>query len=410
MKKLVAISVLFALLTGAAFAEVTFSGGLATGIRVMFGEGYSSPNAIPFIPAHIGNANSPLQLDLNGAFKHSSDKAGGNFQIRARGNTGGLQTDRNAWLWYQPMDMLRISVGILEVGSYNTPSRADARNNVGRGTGIHFDLTPMDGLSFGLTINPNNADTNLRFGVRYQMPEVFVAVANASINNMGRNSRAPINGAPTVSGSPAHGRIGGVDMAFGFNVLALASVGVTELSADLSIAGIGVEQDKNALGVVSNFDIVPTIAIGQRLRFVLGDLSIVEELHVTLQDAFYSTHATGGTSNYAKIDVTVIRAHLGVSYKIDTITPSLNFGLVINGLTNPAADGYRDFRAWDATNSPNAARKDGNMGFIINPNVAFPLGEGGPSVTLGYGMDIDIPKDGDARLNHGIYANFSISF
>jgi len=384
MKKLLAVSVLFALLTGAAFAQVAFSGGIETGVRMQFG----GPEGAEIDPVifETRNFDGTIRINLNGSYTHSSGTAGGNFQLRGQ-NTNVLSAGRNAWLWYQPMDMLRIHVGLLDGDGFGTPSRVDTSNGVGGGSGIHFRLTPMDGVRVGFTINPNgNTELmDIRFGLVYAMDGVFRAVANAAILAVGSDNVTPD---PTSTSATARAGLGGMNFGFGVNILALADAGVTELSVDVGIAGLGFD----------NYD--PNISIGQRLNFKLGDLTLTEQLLVML-------------AQKDPIDLPLaIRASIVGAYKIDTITAGLGVGFVFNGLPNG------DPRAWDGTGivSVNAtssdpyytSRAEKNMGLVINPYVTFPLG--GPNVTIGYGANVAMPDGGDTYMIHTVYATFGINF
>jgi len=365
MKKLLAVSVLFALLTGAAFAQLTFSGGVETGVQMRFGTAYEDPNSPQFTIRNF-DVNGGARLNLNGAFTHSSGTAGGNFQLRVdyANGTNALQ-NRQAWLWYQPMDMLRIHVGKLDGDGFGTGSRLDVSNDVGGSTGIHFRITPMDGLRVGLTLTNNNAENSsintldLRFGFVYTMAGTFRLAANVALNDL----------ANSTSGAAKP-----INMAFGLNVLALADMGITALSVDAAMNNIGVD------------GVDPTINLGQRLTFAKDAISVTEELRID------------DITNKAT-DFMSIRLHLNGSYKIDTITAGLAVGFGLNRMSGT------DPRAWDGTGG--AATEDYNT-LVINPYVTFPLA--GPNVTIGYGANVGMPKDGDTVMNHAIYVNFSIGF
>ena len=369
MKKLVAISVLFALLTGAAFAEVTFSGSVQSGFRLGFGDSY--PNGEFSIRDF--DVNGGARVNLNGAFTHSSGTAGGAFQIRADWtglSTGPVFQNRNAWLWFQPMDILRIHIGRIDGDGFGTGSRVDTHNGVGGNGAIaaHLRFTPIDGLRVGLTFLQESAALNtlktpdIAFGFAYTMANTFRAVASARIVDLGAE------------------KFQGMMLGFGLNILALADMGFSAISFDAEIGsltlGLGKEGNDNA-----------PIAIGQRITFATGGLTITEELRVDM----------GGSITK---DEMAIRVRLDGSYKIDTITAGVGFGLGINRTQNGT-----DPRPWDGTNG--AFTKD-YMLLIVNPYLTFPLG--GPNVTMGYSIAVGMPKTGDAVINNAIYATASISF
>lgn len=363
MKKLVAISVLFALLTGAAFAQVTFSGGVNTGIAMGFS---SVEGEDPIIFTGHAFDLFDARVDLNGAFTHESGNAGGNFQLRAEyGFTGTGSLDlRNAWLWFQPMDMLYISLGRLDGDGFGTPSVIDASNGVGGNIGLHFRLTPIDGLRVGFTLNTEQdgefGTMGMGIGFDYTMADTFRAVANVGIADLGADYKT------------------GMDMAFGVSILALADMGFSEISVDVGLGGLGIE-NKDA-----------EVAIGQRLKFETGDLAVTQQLRVDL----------GGKGN-ANIpeEKMAMRVGLEATYKINDITAGIGFGLGVNRF------GSEDPRWWDGTGGDFVEKA---MTLVINPFVKFPLA--GPEITIGYGANVSIPEKGDNTINSGIYLLAGISF
>lgn len=391
MKKLVIISVLFALLTGAAFAEVTLSGSVETGIQLQFdntdwhGEDFAIRNFDAF----------GARVNLTGVATTSAGTAGLNFRLRGQ-TAGDVFSVPYAWVWYQPMDMLRIMVGKLDGDGFGTGSRIDASNDVGGSTGLHFRLTPMDGLRVGLTLtntsfkggsggfgghsSGNINDTSLRIGVVYTMADTFRAAINAAI---------PFNGI-SMTDDKAENIATGINMAFGVQILALKDLGFSVISVDALLENLG--DDRFVTGTKDKRD--ASVAIGQRLTFATGDLTVTEELRVDI----------GGkqTANGIPKDKMAMRVNLTGAYKIDTLTANLGIGL---GVNRAGGNAGADPRSWNGTGQ--AFSEDG-ICFVINPSVTFPLA--GSNVTIGYGMNAYTIKDKDPKIGNAIYANFSISF
>jgi len=156
MKKIIAISVMFALIAGAAFADVTFGGGLGWHLELL-----KSDNAKIWAPDGSGGylmdpvadysetlasalagrpyaesdatqtaigTSKPIYsaIAFNGASLDASfegDNYGGKVRLHPMGNTPWWSFESNynpyAFLWWKPIDMFQITVGLND-GSYGT--------------------------------------------------------------------------------------------------------------------------------------------------------------------------------------------------------------------------------------------------------------------------------------------------
>jgi len=170
MKKLIAVSVALVLVAGSAFADVTWGGEAQVGVRLAHGSNDDDSDVVGYLrSAGVGLSASATRETNVGTF-------GGFGELW--GDLSDDSLDVTAVVWWEPISMLRIVAGN-DVGWLNGIGRAGDnfnRNGVGVGdrwipdavgagvgfmggvgTGLAFNLTPMDMVNFGVAL-PYNFD------------------------------------------------------------------------------------------------------------------------------------------------------------------------------------------------------------------------------------------------------------
>jgi len=132
MKKLIAISVIFALVAGAAFAELSVGGQLQIGTTLLSGNSDADDVNMGGQKAHEAKAK----------FSFGDGESGGQFGINASGDWLPPATNHlvdNAWgfMYWRPVEAFRIQVGNNPDGNFGTAQisgwgfTAEAKNSVG---------------------------------------------------------------------------------------------------------------------------------------------------------------------------------------------------------------------------------------------------------------------------------------
>jgi hypothetical protein len=112
MKKLIAISVMCALVVGAAFAETSLGGQVFVGGALLRGDNIKDSQ-----PTTVGLGNDQYNTALKVSFSEGS--AGG--RIRILGTNAGASDIFDEWFgWWRPIPQLRIQVGVNKDGDWGT--------------------------------------------------------------------------------------------------------------------------------------------------------------------------------------------------------------------------------------------------------------------------------------------------
>ena len=361
MKKFLVVLLILAV-AGGAFAQLTLTGNVTGGVQTLldFDKETYYLNGRP--------NDGAFRMQLNGAYTNADKTSGANFQLRF--NQGGLSamgndvlgpTIESAYGWFKPMDIITIYAGRNGVGGFGTPASVDVSNGVigDARLGLSIKLEPMDGLVVGFTVNPGILGNEAiwralyKFGMTYTMPDLVKIVANGSVNN------------------------GRINVAAGFDILALKDMGITKLAVDAALEGL------------NYFDNNGLFQLGQTVTYASGDIS------ATLR----STQLLPLGANSATDKGMVIRIHATGSYTMGDIVPSLGVGFVMNGGTS-----ITDHRSWNGLAS--AYAKDTN-GLIINPQVQFKIGGG--TIDFGYSAMVQMHDTND-HFKNSIYVNFNRAF
>jgi len=122
MKKIIAISVMLALIAGAVFAETSVSGGVETRFSIAKqtadkfdsdGDGTLDKTPDPVMGGSIGNA----EIKLSGA--NDEGTLGGTFRLRAQALAGGDDYNQ-VFVWWKPVEMVKIWLGVDADGMFDT--------------------------------------------------------------------------------------------------------------------------------------------------------------------------------------------------------------------------------------------------------------------------------------------------
>jgi hypothetical protein len=182
MKKLIAIAVVFVLVAGAAFADISVSG--AAGGKVIVGEGHSNSstsNAPGAVTTESGDntvAGAITDVKIEASAQNEDGTFGGAVRLFTWGGWGGGIMGR-ANAWWKPIEQLRLQVGsgldgslgfdnILGWGFYESAgglmvyedaNKYDPRygynslyGGAGDGAGLLVTLTPIPALEFNVFV------------------------------------------------------------------------------------------------------------------------------------------------------------------------------------------------------------------------------------------------------------------
>jgi hypothetical protein len=229
MKKIIAISVMFALFAGAVFAETSVSGGVETRFTLIDGVSQEGSKVKPKMYGSISTANMKLsganeEGTLGGAVKirmedlvGNGNRDGQNLGTPSTGDSGGntnngLYRNSNvfhqAFVWWKPIPQLNIFLGIDPDGKFGTDPLASwgyhkgaegYMNNHDWGVwrslfignwdtfGLALSIYPMDGLDINIVI-PTGAggwpyqESGYYTSAKWRLDEMFIAGLRLNIN------------------------------------------------------------------------------------------------------------------------------------------------------------------------------------------------------------------------------------
>jgi hypothetical protein len=148
MKKTLVVLLILAVAGGLFAQDITFSGDVKTGLRFRAESGVDNP-ADPLVDLYHDDAAGP-QFTVYGTY--TADNYGLKLGIIGDASADPIVNVDNIFLWFKPLDVLKISAG---KGFGDIPNVYDWAT--GGGPGIQFLVTPIEGLTIGLTLNaPGN--------------------------------------------------------------------------------------------------------------------------------------------------------------------------------------------------------------------------------------------------------------
>ena len=171
MKKIIAILVVFAMVTGVAFAETRVGGSVETRWTIVSGNSApGNPDAMSQMSVHAA------VISLSGG--NDDGTYGGTFQLTfdnggSGGDIKGQYWPERAFVWWQPIPQVKLILGIDGNGMFNTANlsrwghhRMPRNVSVENWDAHNFLLGNYDGLGAHFIINPiDNLFINLVFGL-----------------------------------------------------------------------------------------------------------------------------------------------------------------------------------------------------------------------------------------------------
>jgi len=164
MKKIIAISLMFALVAGAVFADTSVGGGVETHFSLVDKTGKEDDDPT------MGGSVATAQIVLTGA--NADGTLGGRFRFRNTKISGSPQYDQ-VYVWWKPIEQVKIFLGIDQDGMFDTASIVGWSFHAGDndyifnhmwdhwravfpgnwdGFGLAFSFYPMPGLDINLVI------------------------------------------------------------------------------------------------------------------------------------------------------------------------------------------------------------------------------------------------------------------
>jgi hypothetical protein len=346
------IVILILAVAGGLFAQ-SFGGGVSSGLILAFGEdGHSFYTS-------KSDGGDQYGYYFGWGWTGDSGRVGG--EINAAGGNGDGWNFDGSNIWFKPLDILTVKGGGGGIGGFGTPGSVGASNDAAdKGVGVNLLLEPITGFGLGLGVGPADGEevgkAVYTVGVKYLLSGLANIVANLGYNG----------------GTEA------VGAAFGVDVLALSSAGLSKLAVDVGISGL------------NDFDGAGKITVGPRIGFAVGDLSGGLRANIYLP--------MGG---YENEDLNVA-ANANVSYPIGAITAGLGVGFQLKDAVT--ASGKFNPGSWDGL-SKNFSSADSSV-LTINPSISYKVAEA--AFSTGYGLRMDI--GGAAKMIHEIYTGVSIDF
>jgi hypothetical protein len=287
MKKLIAISVMFALVAGAVFAETSVSGGVEARLNVYeatmgdWGPGYDGSFPKPV----TGGSISTGQIKLAG----SADDAtmGGALRMRWHYVTGDGNNTRwsQAYIWWKPFEQMRLWLGVDDDGMFEIGQLTSWAFH--QGSESYLVLHNWD---FWRSIFPGNFDT---FGAAlsfYLVPglDINLVIPTGQSTGWPRHHNDAINQKPEIESVYA----GSLQLTAGYAIqdvgkIALAYIGsgqsyMSDDTTDFGKAAFAfysgslVDGLQFQLGVATDFlkDVTAPIAVGLGVHFNAGDFGL----------------------------------------------------------------------------------------------------------------------------------------
>ena len=407
MKKFLVLGLILAV-AGGAFAQITFSGSINTGIGVVIPDrNISTDPAIRFQRDAFGAR--PLQVDLNATATNSDGTASVHFGFRSTGAGFDLLAGNVRFNFLD--NTLQLIAGRSGPGGFGTGAPRGQDFDLATGDTGHFSVvfnaTPE--LRFGLTIRPGHGGANVLLknipitaGVRYAIPNV------GSINlNFRFNEGASI----VPSGSIAFPFNNRIDVAIGANLAPLVDgTGLTRLAfsfAAIDLTKKRIIQGATGQAVTGAGNAMETITLefSEGLTYVADALTIGADLRQTIGLRTGQSMAMN------------LHFRLFGSYRVnDIITPGIDIGFVMgndarnpSSHTDPAAVTYGGMyqRPADALGQAAVGPLTDRMGVAVNPYVNFAVG---PAITMQLGYTFARNLKGASFMTNAVYFNVGMSF
>ena len=425
MKKLIAISVMLALVAGAAFAEVAVGGQFFVG-----GQFLNGTNVEKTVPGTAAIAN-----DHNTAFKFSfgNSDAGGRLKFRFDGMSGNSTAGDHDWFGYwKPIPQLRLQVGRDSDGNFGTAQITgwgfvgDHKNSLGAlneysgpvfglahsrtgyypGTGatpnFQVSVFPVDGLAVNLWV-PFTGAANA--GARYSKFEAqvtynFADVGRATLSYQNRPGYLRGSSEPDAwwgsSDQTETSKIWGSffltaveGMAFDLGIAYHFPLSNEGKERSYEMAG----QTLKEATAITNYP----IEIGFGYRITLGDFGF------KLRSGFELGASTSdGKKTFTDDSVTRISVNILPSYKIGALTAYLYSGLGIQSVA--------DYKKTGALPGAVTNKSNSVASWWINPYLNIPAGDFKFQVGLRFYSDgVKAQLDGKGGLD-GAKVNWEIPF
>jgi hypothetical protein len=362
MKKFIAFSIVFTLLSAAVFAEITVTGSAAT---LFIPIGAVMPDVGDTeIGAGLGrNGAANTEVALNFAGTTESGKAGFQFQWRPRLTGGALDLSGMgdfAGLWIKPVDWIRIDAGKFAnsdiqgrlgagawFGAYEVPRPGEGEifNNFSTNAGIMAALTPSAVNGLGVYVAVKNItdsaasqkDRNGTWGVNRGIAYIYEntqAAVSYAIPNIGLVRAQYVGAHPAVTTSATAVLPSGLWAITAPQIqAAFAFTGVPNLTVDVggkySLPVTDPKPEEAFLGpdeteVPGTFK--APIAVGLGVKYVAGNLTAT-----VIVDGKFAGSYKLGTADAIDLGIE-LRPWLSVNYKLnDTFTVQGEGGIVYAG-------------------------------------------------------------------------------
>jgi hypothetical protein len=388
MKKSFLTFLVLALMAGGLSAQgFTWSGVFNSGLGLVSSDQGSDPYVTA---AGVDSGTNGYRLRLNGAYTNQDSNAGFRVRIQSQNrlhpvndaDTGGLFSLPYAYGWIKPLDILTLTGGLVDDGTWAT---GVSSRDAGEGLGLLVKLSPITGLDLGLgayvlTLNSggnNNTlpvanlsnvkvlpeDLKYTLGLAYTLTDVFKASLAFRTKNKTYNDTSSM-------------------LIAGVNVLALKPL---NLSVEILV-------DK-----LEDFEKIGTLEFGESLSYALGDLTV-------------GLNAGEYISNVEGKDDLALRLNPYVSYALGSLVPRLDLTYFLAGNSNFPVYNYSSYAAsYDADTSLLSVRPsvkikiDGNTTLEVGDFIALDQGKTGAYATAG-------DPDKDTRFSNVFYLDLNWKF
>jgi hypothetical protein len=382
MKKIMAALLVAALVAGSAFGQTLKIGGrVDTGFALQTSADPEPPvdNGPSFTP-YAQDANvSAFRINLDVTATNAAGNAGVEFRFRADATNEGSFKVPYAEGWWKPLDILKVTAGFIDDGSFNSLGTNDG--DVDEGLGTLLVLSPTSDFSIGAGVyygkfasgKPINdtastpvylKDAKYTFGAKYTVPGI-VALAGSFRTGEVQNSTDP-DALPYNMNEPSAA-------VFGASLLAVPNLkAAVELKAER----------------LDKFGDFGTTTVYENFVYTLDALQV----------------GVNGREKLFQADgfETAILVHPFVQYTTGKFVPRLDFGYIINGNTNDAN------KKFDEGNFALSGAKDTN-GMKIVPSVQYNI-DGKTYVKASFVYNTDTPAVGDDTSSSFFVVNFRWNF